>query len=121
MHARPVEAARDLLDGLLFTEVTARSGVVALVQNAGFQSEVVGDVEASGVFVVEVAAFDAEVQLSERSRRAAKKGDVGGVGAIGEVDVEEEGGDSVETIARSRRRKSGGRRTRSNFDKHWTL
>jgi hypothetical protein len=66
------------------------------MKDASFESEVVGNVEARGVFVVEVAAFDAKVELGESSRRATKQSDVGRVLAIGEVDVEEERSDSVE-------------------------
>ena len=112
MHARPVEATRDLLDGLILAEVTARSSVVTLVQNASFQSEVVGDVEARGVFVVEVAAFDAKIQLDESSGRTTKEGDVGRIGAISEMDVEEKRRDSIEAIACGRRRKRRGLRRR---------
>ena len=46
MHAWPVESTRHLLNGLVLAEVTACSGVVALVQDARFEGEVVGDVEA---------------------------------------------------------------------------
>ena len=99
MHARPVEATRDLLDGLVLAEVTARSGVVTLVQDASFEGEVVGDVEASGVFVVEVAALDTKIELGESGGGSAKEGDVGRVGAIGEMDVEEKRRDSVEARA----------------------
>ncbi len=71
MHAWPVESTRHLLNGLVLAEVTACSGVVTLVQDARFEGEVVGDVEAVGVFVVEVTALDTKIQLGESSRGSA--------------------------------------------------
>ena len=54
VHARPVEASLHLLDGLVLAEMTARRRVVALLQDARLQREVVRDVQRGRAVVEDI-------------------------------------------------------------------